>query len=147
MEKEILHLTQNELVNTISEAISLALNRERKHLNEMARVGFCDTYEVYVRTNDPGYIPHFHFRDAATQGEKFETCIQLRTNKYFHHGNYTATLNSKDRKTLANFMESINPSLNMTNYKATCILWNMNNSSDNITEEEMNVIPDYRNIE
>lgn len=29
-------------------------------LYEMARVGYMGDYEVYVNTDDPGIIPHFH---------------------------------------------------------------------------------------
>jgi len=107
---------------------------------EIARIGLCGNNEVYVETDDTNTTPHFHVRGDT------ETCIQLRENKYFHHGRYTEVLNTKDRKTLAEFMESTNPNLNMTNYKATCILWNMNNSTNNITQEEMETIPNYRTI-
>ena len=36
-------------------------------LEEMATIGrTSDNYEIVVFTNDPGKIPHFHYRDAGT---------------------------------------------------------------------------------
>lgn len=146
MKKQLIHLTEDELISIIKEGVSLALSKENGRLNEMARVGFFDEYEVYVHTDDAGHIPHFHLRDSATQGRMFETCIELKTNKYFHHGAHQGVLNSGERKDLAEFMESMNTKLNMTNYKATCILWNMNNSKDNIEVNDNMIIPNYREL-
>ena len=147
MNKEIVKLTEDNLREIIREGVRMALSDERKQLNEMARVGFFDDYEVYVHTNDPGHIPHFHLRDSATQGKIFETCIELKRNKYFHHGYHQGVLNSKERKVLAKFMESVNEHIGKTNYEVTCILWNMNNSDYNIDLHEVTTIPDYTNIE
>lgn len=147
MEKNLIKLTENELISIIKEGVILALNEVRERLDEMARVGFFDEYEVYVHTDDAGHVPHFHLRDATTQGRVFDTCIELKTNKYFHHGGHQGILNSGERKDLAKFMESMNPQLKMTNYKATCILWNLNNSKDNIEITDDMAIPNYRTLE
>ena len=39
-------------------------------LLEMARVGDMDNkLAIYIRSNDPGNIPHFHIVDQATLGD------------------------------------------------------------------------------
>ena len=45
---------------------------QRKHLNEMARVGIMSNiFDVIVYTDDKGYIPHVHIVDKATNGNDF----------------------------------------------------------------------------
>jgi len=135
----------------VTETIKRVLE-EKEMLNEMARVGYMgkkNEFEIYVRTDDPCHIPHFHLRDSSTQGKIFETCIELKTNKYFHHGQYKDVLNSSQRKSLATFMEAENEYF-PNNYMATIYAWNTNNSSEKVTpvkDDEGNVIiPNYRNI-
>ena len=46
-------------------------------LLEMAQIGNINkTLVIYVRSNDPGNIPHFHIVDKTTLGDKFHTCIK-----------------------------------------------------------------------
>ena len=44
---------------------------ENEMLVEMARIGYADNLEIYVLTDDPGYIPHIHIRDRETKGKVF----------------------------------------------------------------------------
>ena len=117
-------------------------------LEYYARIGFFGKngeLEIYIRTDDAGFIPHFHIRDAATQGERFNTCIQISTNKYFLHGGYSDTLNTKQRKALAEFMESSCDEHFENNYEKVVYEWNSNNSSMNVVYDGS--IPNYREIE
>lgn len=117
-------------------------------LEYYARVGFFGKngeLEIYIRTDDAGFIPHFHIRDAATQGERLNTCIQISTNKYFLHGGYSDTLNTKQRKALAEFMESSCDEHFENNYEKVVYEWNSNNSSMNVVYN--GTIPNYREIE
>lgn len=127
---------------------------ESKMLNEMARVGFMDNkaeYEVYVRTSDPGFIPHVHIWDSATHGQDFDCCIKLETNEYFPHGHHTSKMNGAMRKAFANFMEQPCRSPKYkNNYELAVEMWNLNNSSAYVQireDENGNIImPDYRTI-
>ena len=117
-------------------------------LEYYARVGFFGKngeLEIYIRTDDAGFIPHFHIRDAATQGERLNTCIEISTNKYFLHGGYSDTLNTKQRKALAEFMESSCDEHFENNYEKVVYEWNSNNSSMNVVYN--GTIPNYREIE
>lgn len=114
-------------------------------LNEMARVGFIDEYEIYIHTDDPGNIPHFHIWDKETKGNKFHSCIRIDQAIYFHHTGKEDKLNSKDRKNLVNFLQSSpkNKRYN-TNWELLIDMWNLNNSNIEIPEDQE--MPDYRNI-
>lgn len=73
-------------------------------LLEMARVGDMDSkLAIYIRSNDPGNIPHFHIVDQATMGDKFHTCIKIETAEYFHHTGKEDILNAKQKKSLMEF--------------------------------------------
>ncbi|MCH5167574.1 MAG: hypothetical protein J1F35_06725 [Erysipelotrichales bacterium] len=112
---------------------------------EMARVGYLDNkLEIYIHTNDPGNIPHFHIRDIQTRGNNFHTCIEIKTNKYFHHTGKEDILNSHQRNSLYDFLKS-NDKYGEKNWQVLIKEWNRNNSD---TEIPINLdMPDYRNIE
>ena len=144
MAKKIV-LTEEQLRDIICGVIS-----DDSNLMEYARVGFVGDkggLEVYVMTDDPGYIPHFHVRDYKTRGKEFDTCIEIQRNKYFIHGHHSGKLNAAQRKSLAEFMEG--PCQNGkygSNYELTVDMWNLNNSNANV-EFDGETIPDYRTIE
>ena len=52
-------------MKTLSQLLEESFDLENK-LNEMARIGFMgiknreNYFEIYIRTNDPGNIPHVH---------------------------------------------------------------------------------------
>lgn len=111
---------------------------------EMARVGYLNTkLEIYVHTNDPGNIPHFHIRDVKTRGNEFHTCVEIKTNRYFHHTGKEGVLNGKERKALYDFLNS-NDKYGESNWKVLIKEWNRNNSDMEISIDLK--LPDYRTI-
>lgn len=111
---------------------------------EMARVGYLDSeLEIYVHTNDPGNIPHFHVRDVETRGSKFHTCIEIKTNKYFHHTGKEDVLNSHQRKELHKFLKS-KDKYGEENWIVLIKEWNRNNSDMEIDIKQK--MPDYKNL-
>lgn len=141
-------LTENQF-NFLRKAIK---DGDNEPILEFARVGFAGKFEIYIMTNDPGSVPHFHIRDAATQGDEFETCIRIDTNQYFFHGKYKGVLNSKQRKDLAEFMEGpCKLGKYQNNYELAVDMWNLNNNSDVIIYPKMDengniIVPNYREI-
>lgn len=117
---------------------------EARLLGEMARIGYLGSYEIYVRTDDPGKIPHMHIWDRGTKGQKFHTCIRLDKAEYFHHTGKEDELNSAERKKLVEFLKSKHPKFKMTNWKYLLIQWNENNSD--IYIDEKSKMPDYRKL-
>lgn len=111
------------------------------YLDEMARVGFINDYEIYVMTNDPGKIPHFHIRDKETQGNKFHTCVRIETSEYFHYPGKMDILNSKYRKELVQFLQSKHKSGKFSNWEYLILLWNDNNSNIEVSTSQK--MPDY----
>lgn len=65
-------------------------------------------YEILIRTNDGGDIPHFHIIDDNSHGKNFHTCVHITTAKYFHHTGKEDVLDGKARKELNNFMRERN---------------------------------------
>ena len=121
------------------------MHKTQQELLEMARVGFTDDdYEVYVNTDDPGKIPHFHYR-KKNDWNKFHTCIKIEKPEYFIHGNKDGILNNKQKKALINFLKSKpNNKRYNTNWEVLVDLWNFNNSDVEVDEDlEM---PDYKNL-
>ena len=114
----------------------------------MARVGYSGNYEIYVNTDDPGHIPHFHYRDKDNWS-RFHTCIKIESPEYFHHGDKIDSLNSKQKRDLQNFMESkvslskYSDNFN-NNWELICFLWEINNSSYSISEKA--TMPNYKNL-
>ena len=101
------------------------------------------TLVIYVRSNDPCNIPHFHIVDKTTLGNKFHTCIKIETSEYFHHTGKEDVLNSKERKQLLDFLNYSNE-LGVSNWRYLLLSWNTNNSTKKVN---MNIqMPDYTNI-
>lgn len=121
----------------------------KQNIYGMARVGFTgDSYEVYVNTDDAGYLPHFHYR-MKDRWEDFHTCVRLDVAEYFHHGSKLGILNSHQKKELIRFLRS---PVSLSRYKdrfqnhweLACFLWDTNNSQYVIAEDvEM---PDYNQL-
>lgn len=110
----------------------------------MARVGFIDNkYEVYIHTDAPGNIPHFHIWDAETRGQKFHTCIRIDSPQYFHHTEKEDVLNSSLKKELMRFLKSKPNKLKRynSNWEVIIDMWNANNSGVEVPEDSP--IPDY----
>lgn len=149
-------ITETELITLISEAVRSVMQEvigEKRMLMEMARVGILDNkYDVLVYTDDMGLIPHIHIIDKGTNGQEFNCCVQLETNKYFQHGIHQDVLNSKGRKLLNDFMRQPcrNPKFK-NNYEFAVDMWNANNSSTYVQIREDSqgniIMPDYTEIE
>ena len=119
--------------------------KQYENIEGMSRIGYSGPLEIYVNTNDPGKIPHFHIRNKSNW-EEFHSCIRIDKAEYFLHEGKEDTLNSKQRKELQKFMESP-VSLSRyaskfdNNWELTCFLWDMNNSDVQIDPEIEQ--PDY----
>ena len=122
------------------------LQNEGKNLLEMARVGYTnDMYEVFVNTDDPGYIPHFHYRKGKPNNYTFHTCIKLKSPEYFHHTGKEDNLNSKQIKELIKFLQSSSEDdENKTNWEVLLIEWNRNNSQEKVDKNQE--MPDYNKL-
>lgn len=150
--KKVLRIRESELKEAIRNSIKEELGRELL-LTEMARVGFMDQgrYEIYVWTDDPGNEPHIHIRDYSTHGEKFETCVKLRTNEYFLHNGYTDMFNHRYEKLLYEFMTQPSKSPKYrNNYECAVEMMNLNNSTAEVeVKEDENgniIVPRYDNM-
>lgn len=133
------------------EALKLeGLDFEIKHyatmrlLGDMAKIGYLGSYEIYIRTDDPGNIPHMHIWDRSTIGKKFHTCIRLDKAEYFHHTGKECTLDSKQIEELVNFLNQRHKILKVTNWEYLLIQWTKNNSDVYIDEDSE--MPDYRKL-
>lgn len=147
-------ITETELNDIIEESVEKVLGEIcYAHLDEMARVGFIGgEYEVYVWTDDSGYIPHVHVRDTNSRGKRYETCVKLESNEYFLHGHYKDKMNSSMRKAFNAFMnEPCKNNRYQNNYDFAVDMWNSNNSSATVTpqydENGKIVVPDYTSLD
>lgn len=129
---------------------------EGQGIEGMSRVGTIgmrgSTYEIFVCTNDPGKIPHFHLRDVD-DWSRFHTCIRIDKAEYFHHGSKQDMLNNKEKKQLDQFMKSTTKKkihrpgadpLILTNWEYICILWDDNNSDVELPDDIIQ--PDYSKL-
>ena len=97
-------------------------------LLEMAKVGeMDDRLVIYIRSNDPGNIPHFHIVDKTTLGDKFHTCVKIDKPEYFHHTGKEDTLNSRQKKNLVEFFKK-SDKWGDNYWKIVLQEWNRNNS-------------------
>lgn len=134
----------NEFVNggRLNENTSMEESHD-KMLLEMATIGNMDnTLCIIIRMNDAGNIPHFHIMDRSTLGSKFHTCIKIETPEYFHHTGKEDILNSKQRKSLVEFLKSSHRK--GTKWEMLVDLWNINNSTM-IVDDNIDM-PDYINM-
>lgn len=118
-------------------------------LEEMATIGVVKgNYEIIVFTNDPGKIPHFHYRDSTTHGNEFHSCIRLDKPEYFTHEGKIDKLNSKQRKELVKFLKDKamkGKYFSGTNWNYLIAMWNNENNSDVQLDEDIKM-PDYSRL-
>jgi hypothetical protein len=117
---------------------------------EMGRICFVPSdnknseYDMYIHTNDPGKIPHFHVRKIGKKGGnsyEWDKCIRLDQAKYFSHGKHTGQIpSSKIEKEVINTLYKKHPKFNITYWEYAVQLWNDNNSD---VEVGNLVMPDY----
>lgn len=132
-----------DIYSKIDELEDLTLREE--DLLEIARIGFTsDGYEVYINTDDPGNIPHFHYRKKGSW--EGHTCIRLDKPEYFLHGNKQAILNNKQKKELIYFLSAkpLKAKKFGTNWEFLLSMWNVNNSDIEISEDVQ--MPDYNKL-
>lgn len=112
-------------------------------LEEMARIGFIDNLEIFIWTDDPGNIPHFHIRDISTKGDEFNCCVRIDKAEYFKHTGKEDVLNHKQKKNLIEFLNSTSKlgGIEIKNWDKVIMYWNDNNSKLILPDDlEM---PDY----
>ena len=126
-----------------------------KYNENIARIGYFgenDEYEIYVKTDDEETTPHFHIRDAETQGERFETCVCFEQNRYCLHGEYKDVLTPEQQTLLKEYMEGLSRHKQHTlslvcNYEWAVDMWNLNNEATQVTlrygSKNKVIIPDY----
>ena len=133
----------NEFVNvgTLNEKTSMEESYDM--LYEMAQIGTFNKYTIIVCTNDSGNIPHFHIIDSSTRGEEFHTCIKIEKPEYFHHSGKEGVLNSKQRKSLVDFLKNSFDE-DTSNWEYLIMTWNANNSNMKLSKKMP--MPDYTNM-
>lgn len=107
-------------------------------LAEMARVGdMTPALEIYVRSHEGGNIPHFHIWDKVTQGQKFHTCVEIKSPKYFHHTRKEDILNMKQKRLLVEFLKAKPKKLRKydTNWEVVIDMWNNGDSEMSVVED------------
>ena len=119
---------------------------EKRHsLYEMAQIGklvLSGIGECRITIySEPGSIPHFHVISGNPQHPEWETCIELLSSSYFHHGGKRGELNTKQRKELIKFLNTKNIELSLSNWQATVVLWNLNNENNKVNRNS--TMPDY----
>lgn len=140
----------NEFTRNVNEKLFNNIENN-KILLEISRVGFISkspVLEIYIYTDDPGNIPHFHIRDYkknGNSGEEFHTCIEFKTNRYFHHTGKEDILNKHQRKLLCDFLKKTEQDELESNWNILIKEWNRNNS--NIKIPTNLPMPDYTTIE
>lgn len=115
---------------------------------EMARVDFIPpdsqkTIEVYVHTDDPGAIPHFHVRKHGSHGRfDWETCILFEGPKYFLHGEYKDKLPRDVKGQLDKMLrQEDKKNRGQTYWESAIRRWNENNSNRDLSIDLCQ--PDY----
>ena len=133
----------NEFVNSKTLNEKTPTKEWDNMLLEMAQIGTFNKYTIIVWTNDSGNIPHFHIVDSSTRGEEFHTCIKIEKPEYFHHTGKVDVLNSKERKSLVDFLK--NPiDEDISNWEFLIMSWKSNNLNKNLSKKLP--MPDYTNI-
>ena len=111
-----------------------------KQLNEMARVGTFNKYNVSVYSGE-GNIPHFHFYNIETNTQG---CIRIDKAEYFSHNGKEAKLNSRQIKDLIEWLNSKHGFLKITMWEYILVLWNDNNINNQIKTQIS--MPDYTKL-
>ena len=104
-----------------------------------------DGYYIFFNTEEYKKIPHFHYVDEETKGEKFNTTIEIANPKYFKHPlNKMDKLSASQKQKLQEFLESPFESkkFNGTHYDYLKMSWD-NNYKTNLEET---TIPNYNQL-
>ena len=118
--------------------------RERKlRLDEMARVGRFEEYQVWIQ-NLEGPIAHVHVFVGSHESPSWQTCVCLETATYFHHTGKEGVFDSRQKAAFVDFMKSIaDPKFpTLSKWDLACIDWNNTNERwKKVFPKEM---PDYQ---
>lgn len=112
----------------------------------MARIGefHCrNLYSVRVYSGE-GPIPHFHVVDTQNGNE---TCVRIDCPEYFTHGDKIYEFNTKEKKKLMEFLNTVSPyeeDCGKKYYELIWEEWNRNNREYRISKP--NSIPNYENL-
>ena len=113
-------------------------------LLEMANIGSFNDFSIYVYGNE-GPIPHFHIIKGNPKSPEWETCIEIKQIKYFHHSNKEGILNSKNKKRLISFLKAKSIHFkDKTNWQMLVLQWSMNNTNFQIPIDTG--IPNYLSL-
>ena len=121
---------------------------EGEGIPDCSRIGYTeDGFEIFIGTDDPGRIPHFHYRNAD---RSVNTSIQIMKAEYFFLGKYRGYLSREQRLNLQKFMLSSPDGCSFQNcsmWEYIVEVWNMNNDSG--VRIDLNGIkqPDYTTIQ
>lgn len=113
----------------------------------MARIGEfnCNTlFSVRVYSGE-GQVPHFHVIDVQNGNE---SCVRIDCVKYFSHDTKVYKFNSKQKKKLTEFLNTVSPyeeDEGKTYYMLIWMEWNRNNPNYRISKPTS--IPDYLTLE
>lgn len=129
--------------------MSMKITVHEQKMEEMAVIGPLKRgYEVVVYTDDGGNTPHFHVRDIGTHGKEFESCAEIKTNRYFLHKPNHVEMPRDVRKMLYEFMcQPSEDNVFKTNYASVIFEWNRNNSKMKIPFSQDAEVPDYVHIQ
>lgn len=123
-----------------------SITKTSHSIYSMARIGefHCKTlFSVRVYSGE-GPIPHFHIVDTQNGNE---TCIRIDCTKYFTHGDKVYEFNSREKKTLIEFLNTVSPyeeDYGKTYYDLIWEEWNRNNREHRIPKPES--MPDYSKL-
>ena len=125
-----------------------------KYPEEIARIGLMEEnddciVEVYVNTDDPETIPHFHIRKYGDGDEaEWETCVKYTDAVYCPHNNLNDKLPDKEiAVALDKMLRSPNPhDPGRTYWQTATVAWNCNNDILGIELPFDLIQPDYTQL-
>ncbi|MBO4893908.1 MAG: hypothetical protein J5562_03210 [Clostridia bacterium] len=105
--------------------------------------------QVYVNTDDPETIPHFHIRKYGDGDEaEWETCVKYTDAVYCRHNNLNDKLPDKEiAVALDKMLRSPNPyDPGRTYWQTATVAWNCNNDKSGIELPFDLIQPDYTQL-
>jgi len=113
------------------------LRSDGQVLTEMTQIDILLDFAVCVYGSE-GPVAHFHVLKGNSKYPDWETCIEIRHPKYFHHFGKESILNSKQKKDLMTFLSAPHKYFSTkSNWQVLVIVWSMNN-----TEHQISPIPE-----
>ena len=114
---------------------------EGEGIPDCSRIGYTsDGFEIFVGTDDPGRVPHFHYRNTD---RSVNTSIRIEKAEYYYFGKFRGILTDTQRKNLQEFMCGKNGRSDMNNWQWIVCEWNQNNSDELKVDVRKTLQPDY----